>query len=268
MEDFNKYMRETKKVSDSLKTVERTLQILEAFSLQEPEYTAYELAQKIGIPQSTIYRFLRILVRKGFLEQDPITKKFRLGIRVFELGSIVLKNMKLHKIALPFIEELSNKSGETVHLGILDGYEVVSIESIESTHSLRIANPIGKRCCLHSTGIGKAILAFLPDEKIVEIIKNKGLPKFTPNTITDIETLKREISLIRERGYAVDNQENEIGIRCVAAPIRDHTGKVVASISISGPAIRITNGKIPEFAKLVIEVSNKISELLGYKPLE
>lgn len=258
-------MKETKRILDSIKTVERVLQILETFSLDKPEYTAYELAQKVGIPQSTIYRFLRILVRKGFLEQDQITKKFHLGIRVFELGSIVLKSMKLPKIALPFIEELSNKSGETVHLGILDGYEVVSIESIESQYSLRIANPIGKRCCLHSTGIGKAILAFLPDEKVLEVVKNRGLPKFTPNTITDIGTLRRELSLVRERGYAVDNQENELGIRCVAAPIRDYTGKVVASISISGPIIRITDEKIPEFAKLVIEVSSKISELLGYK---
>ena len=127
--------------------------------------------------------------------------------------------MDLRKLALPGIEKLSQKSGETVHLGVLSDNEVVSIEEIESGQSLRISIPIGKRVCLHSTGIGKAILAFLSDEEIESVIRDKGLPRFTSNTITDPILLKEEISKIRKLGYALDNEENEVGIRCVAAPI-------------------------------------------------
>lgn len=250
-----------------LKSVERTLSLLEAFSLECPELTAAELAKKAGLPQSSVYRFIRALVNKGFLVRSGSGKnKYRLGIKIFELGSIVWKSMNLRDIVIPLMDELSNWSGETVHLGVLDGNEVVSIESSESSQSLRMASLIGKRVCLHSTGIGKAILAFLPDEMIERIIKEKGLPVFTPNTIRDRDSLWKEIQTIRKQGYAVDNEENEIGVRCVAAPIRDHSGQVIASLSISGPASRITEEKIPSFAQKVIEVCQKISKQLGYNP--
>lgn len=250
--------------NDTLKSVERALQILEAFTLEQSELSAAEIAQRTSLPKGSIYRFLKILLNKGFLTRDPRSGKYRLGIKVFELGSIVWKGMSLRQVALPIMEELSRWSGETVHLGVLDGHEVVSIEGAESDQSLRIALPVGKRVCLHSTGIGKAILAFLSDEEIEEIIEQKGLPTFTPNTISTREALWREIKNIRKRGYAVDNEENEPGIRCVAAPIRDYSGKVIASMSISGPSLRITDEKIPLFAQKVIEACKKVSSSLGY----
>ncbi len=255
-----------KEARNTLKSVERALQILEAFTIDHPEYSADELSQKVSLPKGSIYRFLRVLTRRGFLERNPQSKKFRLGIKVFELGSLVWKDMDLRKLALPGIEKLSQKSGETVHLGVLSDNEVVSIEEIESGQSLRISIPIGKRVCLHSTGIGKAILAFLSDEEIESVIRDKGLPRFTSNTITDPILLKEEISKIRKLGYALDNEENEVGIRCVAAPIYNYLGKVVASISISGPAIRITEDRIPHLAEMVKEITFQISRSLGYSP--
>lgn len=255
-----------KKSSETLKSVDKALQILEAFNISHPELSVSELEEILSLPKVSIYRFLRVLLKKGFIMQNSQTRKYRLGIKVFELGSIVLKDMELRKVAFPLIEELSKQSGETVHLGVLDGKEVVSIEGSESGHSLRISLPIGKRVYLHSTGIGKAILAFLQDEEIDEIIKEKGLPRFMKNTITDPEALKQEIQLIRERGYAVDNEENEPGIRCVAAPILDSSQHVIASISISGPSVRITDERIPELANMVVETSQKISRRLGYIP--
>ena len=250
---------------NSLKSVERALQILEAFTLDQYELTTTEIAQKVSLPKGSIYRFLNVLLKRRFLVKDPQTGKYRLGIKVFELGSIVWKGMSLRRVAFPLIEELSRWSGETVHLGVRDGYEVVSIEGTESDQSLRTVLPVGKRVCLHSTGIGKAILAFLPDKEFEEIIEQKGLPVFTPNTIRDRDRLWEEVRTIRNRGYAVDNEENEMGVRCVAAPIRDHSGQVIASISISGPSIRITDEKIPSLARRVIEVCKAISESLGYK---
>ncbi len=252
------------KSGETLKSVEKALQILEVFNISHSELSASELEEMLSLPKVSIYRFLRVLLKKGFIAQNPQTRKYRLGIKVFELGSIVLKDMELRKVAFPLIEELSKKSGETVHLGVLDGKEAVSIEGAESGYSLRISLPIGKRVCLHSTGIGKAILAFLQDEEIKEIIKEKGLPRFTSNTITNPDLLKKELQAIRAQGYAIDNEENETGIRCVAAPILDSSKHVIASISISGPSIRITNEKIPELADMVIETSREISKALGY----
>lgn len=247
-----------------LKSVEKAIQILESFSNDTPELTASEVAEKVGLPKVSVYRFLKVLMSNGFVSQNRNTKKYRLGIKVFELGSIVLRHMELRSAAFPLIEELSKNSGETVHLGVLDEQQVVSIEGIESGHSLRISVPIGKRVYLHSTGIGKAILAFLSEGEIEEIISHKGLPRFTKNTITDMDRLRKEIELIRKRGYAVDDEENEQGIRCVASPILDHIGTVMASISISGPTIRITNKRMHELAKLVMDTSVKISRALGY----
>lgn len=253
------------KEGNSLKSVERALQILETFTLDQYELTAAEIAQRVSLPKGSIYRFLSVLLKQRFLVRDLQTRKYRLGIKVFELGSIVWKGMNLRRVALPLMEDLSKWSGETVHLGVRDGHEVVSIEGAESDQSLRIVLPVGKRVCLHSTGIGKAILAFLPDKEIEEILNQKGLPAFTPNTIRDRGRLWEEIKTIRNRGYAVDNEENEIGIRCVAAPIRDYSGRVIASMSISGPSIRITDEKIPLFAQRVIEACEAISRNLGYK---
>lgn len=254
------------KSSETLKSVEKALHILETFRIDKPELTISELEEELALPRVSIYRFLRILLKRGFLRQNPHTRKYRLGIKVFELGSIVLRDMELRKIAFPLLEELSKKSGETVHLGVKDGKEVVSIEGAESDYSLRISLPIGKRVCLHSTGIGKAILAFLPDDEIEEIIQEKGLPRFTPHTITDAVLLKQELQLIKARGYAIDNEENDPGIRCVASPILDYSQQVIASISISGPSVRITNEKIPELATMVIETSQKIARTIGYLP--
>ena len=253
-----------KKSQETLKSVEKALQILEAFNISHPELSVSELEAMLSLPKVSIYRFLRVLLKRGFITQNPHTRKYRLGIKVFELGSVVLRNMELRRAAFPLIEQLSQRSGETVHLGVLDGNEVVSIEGTESGYSLRISLPIGKRVYLHSTGIGKAILAFLEDEEIEKIIKEKGLPRFMKNTITDPALLKKEIQLIRERGYAIDNEENEPGVHCVAAPILDSSQHVIASISISGPSVRITDERIPELADMVIKTSQKISKALGY----
>lgn len=247
-----------------LKSLEKALQLLESFGDQTPELSATDLANRLSIPRVSVYRFLRVLMDHSLIDQNEKTKKYRLGIKVFELGSSMMKNFPFREIAFPMIMELSKRSGETVHLGVLDHGQVVSIEGVESGQSLRISLPIGKRVSLHSTGIGKAILAFLTDQEIQQVIKQRGLPRFTNNTITDAEHLMKEILLIRRRGYAVDDEENEPGVRCVAAPIFDASRRVIASISISGPSVRIHHGKIPELSAMVIKTSRNISKALGY----
>lgn len=255
-----------KKRTEPLKSVEKALQILEAFDITHPELSVSELEEILSLPKVSIYRFVRVLLKRGFLMQNPETRKYRLGIKVFELGSLVLKDMELRKVAFPLIEELSRKSGETVHLGVLDGHEAVSIEGAESGYSLRTSLPIGKRVYLHSTGIGKAIFAFLSEEERAAIVKDKGLPRLTEQTITDPDVLQQELDKIQSEGYAIDNEENESGIRCVAAPILDSSQHVIASVSISGPTIRITHEKVPELANMVVKTCRQISQALGYLP--
>ncbi len=251
-----------KKAEDGLKSVVKALRIIESFDMNRPEISVSEFVESLSIPKVSVYRFLRVLTKNGFISHNRQTKKYRLGLKIFELGSIVLKNFDFREVVFPFITELSKRSGETVHLGVLDNQQVVSIESVESNQTLRISMPVGKRVYLHSTGVGKAILASLSDEEIKEIVRQKGLPHFTQNTIIDADKLLKEIQTIRTRGYAIDNEENEPGVRCIAAPVVDPNQRLVASISVSGPSVRVSRKRIPELSSMVIEASKKIAEAL------
>ena len=246
------------------KSIDRALQILELFSLEKAEWGVTEISKALNIYKSNVHNVLTTLAEKGFVKKDPKTDKYKLGIKFFELGSVVIKNMDLRKIAHPYIEELSKEFNETVHLGVLDKGRVISIEGEESGKGLCSHIEIGKGTPLHCTAVGKAIMAYLSEEEINLIIRREGLEKFTENTITTKKDLKNEFKKIREQGYAIDNIEHEEGVRCVAGPIRDYTGKVIASMSISGPAFRINEDNIPLIAKKVKEYCNCISEEIGY----
>jgi len=245
------------------KSIDRALQILELFSLEKSEWGVTEISKALNIYKSNVHNVLTTLAEKSFVKKDPKTDKYKLGIKFFELGSIVIKNMDLRKIAHPYIEELSKEFNETVHLGVLDKGRVISIEGEESDKGLCSHIEIGKRTPLHCTAVGKAIMAYLSEEEINLVIRGKGLEKFTENTITTKKDLENEFKKVRERGYAVDNMEHEEGERCVAGPIRDYTGKVIASMSISGPAFRIKESNILDIAKKVKEYCDCISEEMG-----
>ena len=246
-----------------IKSIDRTLQILELFSLEKPEWGVTEISKALNIYKSNVHNILTTLVEKGFVMKDSKTDKYKLGIKFFELGSVVIKNLNLRKIAHPYMEKLLKEFNETVHLGILVEGEILSIEQEESGQSLSPRIFIGKRAPLHCTGVGKAIMAYLSEEEIASIVKEKGLKKYTENTITNKEDLKKELEKIREQGYAVDNMEHEEGVRCVASPIRGYTGEVIASMSISGPAFRINENNISNIAKKVKECCDCISEEMG-----
>ncbi|MBA7546425.1 HTH-type transcriptional regulator XynR [subsurface metagenome] len=247
-----------------IRSIDRTLQILELFSLEKPEWGVTEISKALNIYKSNVHNVITTLAEKGFVIKDPKTDKYKLGIKFFELGSIVIKNMDLRKIAHPHIEKLSKEFNETVHLGVLDKGRVVSIEREESDKGLCSHVEIGKRTPLHCTAVGKAIMAYLSKDEINLIIREKGLEKFTENTITTRKDLENEFKKIREQGYAVDNIEHEEGVQCVAGPIRDYTGKVIASMSVSGPAFRINENNIQNIAKKVKEYCDYISEEMGY----
>lgn len=249
--------------SEALKALRRSIRVLECFSIEEPRLSLSEIAKRVGLPASTTHRILATLREEGMLEQDGSRELYRLGLKIFEMGSVVLANMALHREALPFIEELARETGETVHLGVLNGPEVVSIEKMDSPHGLATIITIGKGAPLHCTGVGKALLAFQP-ETIVNHICRMGLARHTPQTITDPASLRQDLAKVRALGYAIDDMEMHPDVRCVAAPIRDYTGNVIASLSISGPASRIQKDAIPSLAEKVRKVAAKLSARLGH----
>lgn len=244
-------------------TLERAEKILNCFSLDKPSWGLSELSQKVGIPKPSVYRICEALVEIGFLKKNP-DKTYSLGFRLLELGSIVLSTLEIRKVAMEEIEKLQNLTGESVHLGILDGIEIVSIEALQSSHSLSTRVYIGKRASLYCTAVGKALLAFLRKEQRDEIIEKLDLKPHTKNTITSKEELLKELEKIRQKGYAIDNMEDEEGVKCVGAPILNSKGIAIASISISGPSMRITDEKIKEYSKMVKEAARNISRKLGY----
>lgn len=248
----------------SVNSLARAVRILEAFGHNE-KMGVTEISKKLGLPKSSTHEIVSTLVTEGILEKDQNNSRYWLGVKLFELGNRARANLEIRKVATPFLKELNEYFDETVHLTILDSSEVLYVECFESTKRLRTYSVIGVRAPLYCTAVGKAIMAFLPEEEILNIIKEKGLPRFTPNTITEKEHLMKELSKIREKGYAVDNMEHEEGVRCIGAPIRSHSGEVFASISLSGPSQRINLEKSSDAAGRIITAANEISRKMGFR---
>ncbi len=252
-----------------VQTVERTSHILEILGQSPQGISIRELSERVKLPKGTTHRLLSSLAYFGYARQDPKTKNYFLGLKLVELGNILLSQLDLRKEAEPFLRDLAERTKETVHMVILDRGEIVYIDKVELNHNpsgLKMASRIGLRNPAHSCAVGKVLLAHLSEDELDNLIKEKGLPRRTENTITDPNKLKEHLRLVRTQGYAVDDEENERGIRCVAAPIYNETGKPVAALSISGPAFRITKKVVQEtLKKEVMETASRISERLGYR---
>lgn len=220
------------------------------------------LADRADFHRTTVYRYLVTLGKAGFVRQDPDTRLYKLGIKALELGSRFLEGLELRDIALPLLRELMTKTGETAHLGIMDGNDVIYVEKVESNRALRLSSRIGARVPAHCTALGKAMWAYLPEDRLNAILSN-GLPARTATTITSPTAFKEVLTEVRNLGYSVDNMENEEGVRCIAAPIFDYTKRVMGAISISGPVMRVTEEAIPEMGSLVKEAAYRISQQIG-----
>jgi DNA-binding IclR family transcriptional regulator len=258
----------TKTPKHTVRAVKRVIDILESFNYEQFELGLSELSEKVGLPKSTLYRYLETLKERRFITQDPETGKYRLGMRLLELGYMVQNNSDLRKLAHPYLKKIADETKMTVHLCVLDEERGVGvyIDKIENPNARVSYSQLGKTIPLHTGGVGKALMAYLPEEKVKEIIQKYGLPRLTPNTITDPDMLMKTLQEIREKGYSVDNEEVALGVRCVAAPIRNANGDVIASISISGPPALINEKTIPKLVELVKKTSLDISRELGFKP--
>ncbi|MEH6941022.1 IclR family transcriptional regulator [Bacillus sp. JJ722] len=247
-----------------VKSVSRALDIITILSLKKGGLGVTEIANQIDINKSSVYRILSTLVQYGYVEQDPENGKYKLGYKFLEISSKLLESIDLRKEAQPFLNELENETNEVIHLVVYDQGEVVYIEKLEGNELLRMHSRVGKRAPMHCTSVGKAILAYLPTNVVSTILEEKGMPVHTKHTIIDKEELMQELTKVRELGFAYDLEENEYGITCIAAPIFDHLGNVIAAVSVSGSTIRMTTERLEQLQKRMIQVGQHISNRLGF----
>jgi IclR family transcriptional regulator, KDG regulon repressor len=254
------------KPSNLIQAVERAASILDALAQCGQGAGLGTLSARVGLSKGTTHRILSSLMYLDFVRQDTATRDYALGFKLVELGSCLLEQIDLRKEAEQFLHDLSRRTNETTYLVILNRTEVIYLEKIESEDAstvLRATAKVGQRNAANSCAVGKTLLAELPDDELDALIREMPLIQKTENTITDPLQLKEHLKMVRARGYAVDDEESERGIRCVAAPVRDERGRAVAAVSISGPAIRVTRQRIQdslidEVMKSALEISRKM----------
>lgn len=252
-------------MSTAPKTVLKALSLLDLVA-ENPNLTLSELGRKAGLPVPTALRLLRALQEEALVQVDG-EGRYRLGIQCLVLGSTYLENFDLRAEARAELEHLAEETGETVHLGVPDGTEVIYVDKVETTHSVRMYSRVGAASPMYSTGIGKAILAHAPPE-LFEAVAEGGMARRTANTITEADRLRADLERVRGRGYSIDDIENEEGIRCAAAAVLRADGSPLAAVSVSGPASRITADRIPALGEAVMGVADRLSARLGYRRKE
>lgn len=247
------------------KSAARAIDVLELLAKNKKSMTLTEIGNKLGLPKSSCFDIVYTLVERGVLEVDnEAMKTFRLGIKLFQLGSAVLTQTNLHSIAHPQLIRLSKETGETVYLAIEDKGEIVYLDKVESDEPVRSTLSVGSRSIMYVTGLGKALLAAYPDEQVNKIIDSGELITRTPYSIKTFEELQKDLENTRNRGYAIDDREGMEFLRCVAVPIRNYNNEPIAAISIAALDSRLPYEKIPEFGAKITETALGISHRLGY----
>jgi len=257
-------MASSKKDRYLINSIIRASNVLRCFSKQGSHFTISELARQLHLDRSTTYRILLSLEKCGFVEKDGKTGEYTLGTAAFEIGNAFLRQMDFVKISKPIMADLALEVQETVHLAVLSGTEIVYVDKVDSPRTLGVMSKIGQRGSLHSTALGKVLLAFLPEAESSRMIKQIKLTPFTANTISSGAKLMDELKKVRRQGYAFDLRESEQGVECIAAPIRNHLGNVIAALSISGPEKKINTPKESQFISEVVKAAAFVSSKLGH----
>jgi len=249
-----------------VRSVKRALQIMEILASSDNNGLGVtRLSQDLNLDKSTVYRLLSTLGTCGYVEQEPETKKYNLSLKIVELSNKVLDKIELGKTARPFMKELVQRLNEAAHLAILVEKKVIYI-GYEGTFSvISIKTEVGKEAPGYCTAVGKVLWAYLPEEELDEILQTERLTQLTPRTITSPSELKMHLRNVREKGYAFDDEEFAVGVRCVAVPVWENKGKVIASFGISALATRITLDRIEEVAKVIKKVRDKLCPKLGWR---
>jgi len=249
------------KEGKTIQSVDRAIEILRCFEKNE-ELGVTEIGKMVDLHKSTAFNLISTLEKAGLLDRTENSSKYKLGIELFRLGTLV--NSNLRQMCRPYLEKLVGEYSETVNLVARNENTVIYLDKIESPHSMRISTSEGSRLPIYTTAVGKSIIATLSETEISRIISEIEFHKFTENTVTEADRLLVQIKEIREKGFAEDIQEYEIGLTCVAASIRNHTGLANYAISVSGPHSRMTEEVREQIGKTLVEYTSELSRKLGF----
>ncbi len=248
-----------------IQAVSHALDLLEQFHGEVDELGVTELSKRLKLHKNNVFRLLATLESRGYIEQNKATENYRLGLKSLELGQTFIKQMGLLRQAKPILEGLVGECNETSYVAIFKEGHVVYLDVVETDLTVRVVSRVGSRLPAHCTAAGKVHLAHMTDEEIQAVLPNKELKGYTSTTFTSRDELIKELQRVAEQGYAIDNEEMDLGVRCVAAPIRDYTRRIVGAVSLSGPSMRFTDERIEkELVPLVLKAGEDLSTRLGF----
>ncbi|MCL2760427.1 MAG: IclR family transcriptional regulator [Desulfuromonadales bacterium] len=248
-----------------IQAVDHALDLLEQFHGEVDELGVTELSKRLKLHKNNVFRLLATLESRNYVEQNKITENYRLGLKALELGQTFIKQLGILKQSRPVIEALVRECDETTYVAILKDLYIVYLDAVETGLTVRVVPRVGSRLPAYCTAAGKVQLAYATDEELNIYLKKQELKKLTPNTITDKDEFKAHLNMIAENGYAIDDEEMDIGVRCVSAPIRDYTRRIIGAISISGPSMRFSPERMEkELIPLVKKAAEEISVKLGF----
>ena len=255
-----------KEKSDYLiQSVSHALDLLEQFHEEIDELGVTELSKRLNLHKNNVFRLLATLESRGYIEQNKVTENYRLGLKTLELGQTFVKQMGLLRQSRPVLEEMVRECNETSYVAILKDFYIIYLDVVETDLTVRVVPRVGSRLPAYCTAAGKVQIAYLNEEELEQYIPQKELKAYTPHTLTDRDELIRNLKTVAETGYAIDDEELDVGVRCVSAPIRDYTRRIVGAVSISGPSMRLSLERIDnELIPLVKKAAEEISFKLGY----
>jgi len=248
-----------------VQSVDRALALLDYLAQEDREISLTEIAKAMGWPKTTVHGLISTLRERNYVDQSPVTGRYKLGVRLFELGNTVARSWEVRSVARPAMQDLNARINEMVQLATESNGEVLYIEKIDSTHMMRIVSEIGARLPMHCTGLGKVLLAYKKPSEVDWIISKHGMRTMTSHTITNREALEKELEKIRKLGYAIDDREIMEGLRCVAAPIFNSEGEVKYAVSVSGMANNLLGERFDKVRHELVRMAESISHLMGYR---
>lgn len=248
-----------------IQAVSHALDLLEQFHDDVDELGVTELSKRLKLHKNNVFRLLATLESRGYIEQNRVTENYRLGLKTLELGQTFIKQMGLLRQSKPILESMASECNETIYVSVLKDFHIIYLDAVETTMTVRVVPRVGSRLPAYCTAAGKVQIAYMSDEELEQNLAENSLHHYTPNTITTAEELKKHLRQVAEEGYAIDDEELDEGVKCVSAPIRDYTRRIIGAVSISGPSMRFSAQRIKtELVPLVMKAAEEISAKLGY----
>jgi IclR family KDG regulon transcriptional repressor len=262
----DKPMAKKEKSDYLIQAVSHALDLLEQFHDEVDELGVTELSKRLKLHKNNVFRLLATLELRGYIEQNRVTENYRLGLKTLELGQTFIRQMGLLRQSKPVLEALVKECNETTYVAILKDFYIIYLDAVETDMTVRVVTRVGSRLPAYCTAAGKVQLAYMSDEELENYLPTKELQRFTEHTITDRDILKKELKIVATQGYAIDNEELDVGVKCVGSPIRDYTRRIIGAVSISGPSMRFPDDRMgKELIPLVVKAAEEISTKLGFQ---